>query len=135
MDPNKKIRIKNQVERKELQKRLNNFRKLVNGLAFIKDASIHNQKKVKQILSTLIGTKELTSFPTVRQALIVAKDQVMDNRRTMNAEDKFAANIQVAIDELSIEIDYMQDEIRWFVKEFWPKRVMDPIAEYKEKNS
>lgn len=112
----KKSKLETFEDRNRLNARIRLFKKVAAQLQYLQKYVYQNAPHAKRFVETLAKSKEMSSFPEIKEKLERAGNTALDNYKI------FAQLCQECMDEIVEKVGEMEQERNTFMKSFIEKK-------------
>ena len=106
-------------DRNDINKRITEFKKMVNKLDYLSQYVYQNAPHARAIVKRITEDKIMSSFPEIKEILQVAFEKSLDSY------NKFDLLCQEAIDMLVVKVDEMEKDRKDFIEKKLPQRTQE----------
>ena len=106
-------------DRNDINKRITEFKKMVNKLDYLSQYVYQNAPHARVIVKRITEDKIMSSFPEIKEILQVAFEKSLDSY------NKFDLLCQEAIDMLVVKVDEMEKDRKDFIEKKLPQRTQE----------
>ena len=107
------------MDRNELNKRISEFKQLVQILKYLVKYVFQNAPHAKKVVITIADDKKISSFPDLKEKLLHAADRALDNYQD------FGGICNEVADQMVREVDKMVQERKDFTDTTYPKKIRE----------
>jgi|2_EtaG_2_1085320.scaffolds.fasta_scaffold00338_19 uncharacterized protein YeeX (DUF496 family) len=106
-------------DRNDINKRISEFKKMVNKLNYLSQYVYQNAPHARVIVKRMVENKIMSSFPEIKEILQAAFEKSLDSY------NKFDLLCQEAIDMLVVKVDEMEKDRKDFIEKKLPQRTKE----------
>ena len=106
-------------DRNDINKRITEFKKMVNKLDYLSQYVYQNAPHARAIVKRMVENKIMSSFPEIKKILQAAFEKSLDSY------NKFDLLCQEAVDMLVVKVDEMEKDRKDFIEKKLPQRTKE----------
>jgi hypothetical protein len=106
-------------DRNDINKRITEFKKMVNKLDYLSQYVYQNAPHARAIVKRMVESKIMSSFPEIKEILQSAF------LKSLDSYNKFDLLCQEAVDMLVVKVDEMEKDRKDFIEKKLPQRTKE----------